>query len=101
MKDCKKIFSKITLLTKNYQVEALVWIFGIRSMVMVLENGHKMRTSFKNLVSMKECNNAINLYKKKCLPIIAWNKTHSLKQAVPITYTLGKKFLATATFEDL
>ena len=64
MKDWKKIFSKITLLTKNYQVEALVWIFGIRSMVMVLENGHKMRTSFKNLVSMKERNNAINLYKK-------------------------------------
>ena len=34
----------------------------------------------------------MNLNKKYYLPITTWNKKHSSKQAVPITYTLGKVF---------
>ena len=35
------------------------------------------------------------------LQVIAWNKKHSWKQAVSMTYTLGKGFLAVATFKNL
>ena len=35
---------------------------------------------------------------KKCLPVIIWNKKHSSKQDVPITYTFGKKFFAAVYF---
>ena len=41
----------------------------------------------------------INFYKKVFIPIITWNKNHSSKQAVPITYILEKKIFAAATFE--
>ena len=50
---------------------------------------------------LKERNNmavAINMDKKSCLIIITWNKKHSSKQAVPITYTLGTSFLKLRRF---
>ena len=31
-----------------------------------------------------------NLYKKQCLPVIKWNKSHLLKQVARIPYTLEK-----------
>ena len=43
----------------------------------------------------------INFYKKLCLSVITWNKKHFLNQKVPITYTLGKTFIAVATFEGV
>ena len=39
-----------------------------------------------------------NCYKKRCLLVITKNKKHSLKQVVPITYTLEKIIFAPATF---
>ena len=41
------------------------------------------------------------LYEKQWLLVLIWNKKHSSKQVVPITYTLEKKFFAAATFEGL
>ena len=38
-------------------------------------------------------NLTINFCQKQCLLVITWNEKHSLKQAVPITYTLEKSFL--------
>ena len=43
----------------------------------------------------------INFYKKLCLPNITWNKKHSSKKVLPITYTLEKRFFAVATLEAL
>ena len=40
----------------------------------------------------------INFYKKQYLPVVTMNKKHSLKQVVPIIFTLEKKFFAVATF---
>ena len=42
-----------------------------------------------------------NFYKKQCLPVITWNKKHSLKKVISITYTPEKMFFAAATFEGL
>ena len=41
----------------------------------------------------------ISLYKKKCLPVITWNRKHSSIQVVSMIYTLGKNFFATAAFK--
>ena len=41
------------------------------------------------------------LFKKQCLSVITQNKKHSSKQVIPITYTLGKRFVAAVTFEGL
>ena len=49
-------------------------------------------------VEKKQGNNKLLL---KIMPLIKWNKKHSSKQVVPITYTLEKSFFATATFEGL
>ena len=38
---------------------------------------------------------------KQCLPVILWNKKHSLKEVVSLIYTLGKDFFAAATFKGL
>ena len=43
----------------------------------------------------------VKFYGQWCLPVITWYNKHSLKQVLPTTYTLGKTFLAAATFEDL
>ena len=42
-----------------------------------------------------------NFYRKQGLQVITENKKHSLKQVIPIRYTLNKRFAAPATFEDL
>ena len=44
----------------------------------------------KNLVIEKNSRITINFYKKLCLPVIAWNGDHLLKQVVPSTYRLKK-----------
>ena len=54
-----------------------------------------MRTSFKPLASKKETTWRLRE------PVITWSKKHPLKQAVPITWTLEKKFFAAAPFEGL
>ena len=43
----------------------------------------------------------INLHYKKCLPVIIRTIKHKSKQAIPVTYTLGKKVFATAIFQGL
>ena len=43
----------------------------------------------------------INLYKKECLPVITWNKKHSLNQVVSMIYILEKDFFEAATFQGL
>ena len=45
-------------------------------------------------------NDKLLYYKKQCLPVITWNKKQLLKQVIPITFTLGKKFFAAAAFES-
>ena len=35
----------------------------------------------------------MNFYEKLCVPVITWNKKHLSKQAVPITYAFGRRFL--------
>ena len=35
----------------------------------------------------------MNFYEKLCVPVVTWNKKHLSKQAVPITYALGRRFL--------
>ena len=37
----------------------------------------------------------------KFVPVITWNKRHSSKQVVSITYTLVKDFFADSTFKGL
>ena len=73
-----------------------------------MEIKHKIRTSFKSLVSksgrawrLKSPQVINKLYEKQCLPLITWNKKHLSKQIVTIAYTLKKKFSAVATFEGL
>ena len=64
---------------------------------------------FQN-IGFKESNNMtvknnltvrINLFEKQCHPVITWNKKHSLKQVISITYTLEKRVSSVATFEGL
>ena len=43
----------------------------------------------------------INVYKKLYLIVFKWNKKHSWKKVIPITYTLEKIFFAVATFGGL
>ena len=43
----------------------------------------------------------INLYKKKWLPVITWNKKHLLKQILSMIYAPEKDFFAAATFKGL
>ena len=40
-------------------------------------------------------------YEKQCLPVIIYNKKHSSKQVVAITYTLGKWVFVATTFKRL
>ena len=68
----------------------------------------KYRLFSKNLFQRKQQHRgwenlsvAINFYEKQQLLVLTWNKKHSSKQGVSITYTLEKKFLAAATFEGL
>ena len=48
------------------------------------------------MVVEKNLRVTINFYKKQCLPVIASNKKHLLKQVVPITYALERRFFAAA-----
>ena len=41
---------------------------------------------------------SINLHKKQCIPVIKWNKKHSLKQVVLMIYTLAKDFFCSCYF---
>ena len=43
----------------------------------------------------------IRFYEKQCPSVIRQNKKYSLKQIIPITYTLKKRFVAAATFAGL
>ena len=54
MKECKKIFSKINLLRKNEEVETLVWIFNISSMLMVLWTKRTLNTDVFQNTCFKE-----------------------------------------------
>ena len=55
----------------------------------------------KNMAIEKNRRITINFYKKQCLRVIIWNKKHLTEQVDPITYILGIKIFAVATFEDL
>ena len=43
----------------------------------------------------------IKFYEKQCPSVIRQNTKYSLKQVIPITYTLEKSFVAAATFAGL
>ena len=48
----------------------------------------------KNMTVEMNLKMTINFYKRQCFPVITWNKKHLLKQVVPMTYTLEKRFFA-------
>ena len=84
-------------------VFALYFNFGIT----IVETKIKIWTYFKsqeqeliskheNLVFEKNLRVITNFSRKHCLPVITSNKNNLLKQAVPITYTLEKRFFAVA-----
>ena len=61
-------------------------------------------TCFKERNSMavgKALGVMINVCKKQFLLVVTWNKKHSTKQVISMTYKLEKRFFAAATFEEL
>ena len=59
----------------------------------------KQITCFKQYKSMaveKNLRVTTNFYKKHCLLLVTWNINNLLKQVVPITYTLEKRFFEVA-----
>ena len=61
-------------------------------------------TSVKEHIDMaveKALRVTINFYKNSVLQLSHKKKKHSLKQVIPITYTLEKKLFVAAAFEGL
>ena len=76
----------------------------LRSGLCKKEGVFLMRGVYTPIYTMSTQNNLKvmkNYYEKKCLPVITKNKKHSLKQVVPIAYTLEKRVFAAATFQGL
>ena len=101
-----KCFFKIkiyweTLRSRNSSLDLWSWLWCYCGDIW-----HKIQTSLQTLVSKNArhgcCKNlslTINLYKKQCLQVMKWNKKHSSKQALLITYPLGEEFFAVTFLE--
>ena len=101
-----KIVKKFNKWSKTY-VWTLVFTLYFNFGITIVETKIKIWTYFKsqeqeliskheNLVFEKNLRVITNFSRKHCLPVITSNKNNLLKQAVPITYTLEKRFFAVA-----